>query len=600
MTAPADLVFANGIDATTGELLLPPITVEELARLATNQAIDRAESTELAARHRRVTEQTFAPKHGVDPADLAQTGWGVVFAEHSDPRLVTALTPLLVRRHAQAGAVIESRYREFSGGSGYRKGESKQEFLRRFGSGPGPVDPDVVPYYLLLVGGPDEIPFEVQYQLDVQHAVGRIHFDDVASYARYARNVVAAETGAARTESARLSFFAARNDDDPATALSCEQLVTPLATDLGNDWLVRSFLGADATKDGLCALLSGEERPDVLFTATHGVGFPAGHDDQRRMQGALVCQDWPGPGHGLIAPEHWFGPQDVPDADLTGMIAVLFACFGAGTPRYDDFDRSPGQRTALAPDPFVAALPQALLGRDGGALAVVGHVDRALGYSFVWPGAGRQTEVYRSTLAELREGAPIGSALEYVGDRYAELATDLKQAVDDATEGWRADDAMLAGLFAACADARGFVLLGDPAVRLATAPAEGFVPRSAPITVSAAVSATGRREVSADETADETAAEPATLSPARDDPVEVATYVTDDPDGVAYDAATGRISGARLCLFSSVDLDGTAAHVTTTPVPGADDEALTRLHTRLVEISVDARRASRRESGRSQ
>jgi hypothetical protein len=592
MTAQADIVFANGIDATTGELLLPPITVEELARLATNHATDRMASTELAARHRRATEQTFAPKHGVDPADLAQTGWGVVFAQDSDPRLVTALTPLLERRHAQAGAVVESRYREFSGRSGYRRGESKQEFLRRFGSGPGPVDPDVVPYYLLLVGGPDDIPFEVQHQLDVQHAVGRIHFDEIASYTRYAKNVVAAETRAARAESARLSFFAARNDNDPATALSCEQLVTPLATDLGDDWLVRSFVGADASKDGLRALLSGEERPDVLFTATHGVGFPAGHDDQRRMQGALVCQDWPGPGHGLIGPEHWFGAQDVPDADLTGMIAVLFACFGAGTPGYDDFDRSPDQRMALAPDPFVAALPQALLGRDGGALAVVGHVDRALGYSFVWPGAGRQTEAYRSTLAELRAGAPIGSALEYVGDRYAELATDLKQAVDDAKEGRSADDVMLAGLFAACADARGFVLLGDPAVRLATAaPAEGFVPRTAPVAASNA----GRRDVAADETA----AEPAELSPAREDPVEVATYVTDDPDGVAYDAATGRISGARLCIFSSVDLDGTAAHVTTRPAPGGDDDALIALHARLVEISVAARRASRRASGRS-
>ncbi len=114
--------------------------------------------------------------------------------------------------------------------------------------------------------------------------------------------------GQPRTEPARLSFFAARNDGDPATALSCEHLVAPLATwGLGKDsWLVRSFVGADATKDGLRAMLAGDERPDVLFTATHGVGFPAGHADQRRTQGALVCQDWPGPGHGRIAPEHWF------------------------------------------------------------------------------------------------------------------------------------------------------------------------------------------------------------------------------------------------------------------------------------------------------
>ena len=182
----------------------------------------------------------------------------------------------------------------------------------------------------------------------MQHAVGRIHFDDVAGYARYAANVVAAETRPPSTESPRLSFFAARNDDDPATALSCEHLVTPLATALRDGWSVRSFIGPDASKDGLQAMLSGAERPDLLFTATHGIGFPTGHSDQRATQGALVCQDWPGPRHGKIGPAHWFAAPDIPDAELTGMIAFLFACFGAGTPRYDEFVRDPDSRKALA------------------------------------------------------------------------------------------------------------------------------------------------------------------------------------------------------------------------------------------------------------
>jgi Peptidase family C25 len=587
MTSAGPLLVANGVDATTGEYLLPPMGLDEVARAAHTTLDNPASIAALRARHRRATEAVYAPKQGVDPRDLAQTGWGIVFAADADPAVRAALRPLLEHRRDQATTIEEHRYRAFSGADGYRRGESKQEFMRRHGSGPGPVDPDVVSYYLLLVGGPDEIPFEVQYQLDVQHAVGRVHFDDVAGYARYAESVVAAESRPAPTKPANLVFFAARNDGDPATALSAQHLVDPLAAALGNDtdrWQVRSVIGDEATREGLRAMLDADP-PDVLFTATHGVGLPSGHPEQRTAQGGLVCQDWPGPGRGRIAKEHWFDARDVPSSDLTGMVAFLFACFGAGTPEYDDFDRTTDHPRALAPDPFVAALPQVLLGRDGGALAVVGHVDRAWGYSFVWPGAGRQTEVYRSTLAELGAGQPVGSALEYVGDRYAELATDLGLALEEIRLGWRADDEMLAGLWTACRDARGFVLLGDPAVRLAQAPAQppGATTRTAPVRV------TGTKPWASVEHV-----EPEALSPPRQEPVEVATYVTDDPAGIAYDPATGRITGARLHLFSSVDLDGTAAHVATTRAQGTEnDPALEELHARMLEISLATRRALR-------
>lgn len=521
MTTSGPLLAANGIDATTGKYLLGPMDPRDVVRVATSTPQDKASASALAARHRRRTEAVYAPKHGVDPSNLAHTGWGIVVASTADPRVRTALSPLVEHRRRQAAAVTEHRFREFAGADGYRSGESKQDFLRRHGSGPGPVDPDVVPYYLLLVGGPDEIPFEVQYQLDVQHAVGRIAFDDVEAYARYAQNVVGAETSAPTPGPARLAFFAARNEDDPATGLSAEYLVDPLAAELAGDgsWHVDSVVGSDARKEALRALL--QRRRDVLFTATHGIGFPAGHAEQYGVQGGLVCQDWPGPGHGPVAPQHWFGASDVPDSDLTGLVAFLFACFGAGTPEFDDFDRSSDSPRRLAPRPFVAALPQALLGRDGGALAVVGHIDRAWGYSFVWPGVGGQTEVYRSTLAELGAGRPVGSALEYVGDRYAELATDLGLALEEIRLGRRADPEMIAGLWTACTDARGFVLLGDPAVRLTRANGEDHPPH-------------GQRE------------------------------------GVEDSPAVGGITTARSRLLTSVELDFTAdTHVSTTHTPGS-------------------------------
>src|SRR5687768_16921446 len=147
-----------------------------------------------------------------------------------------------------------------------------------------------------------------------------------------------------------------------------------------------------------------------------------------------------------------------------------------------------------------------MLGRKGAALAVVGQVDRLWSYSFLWPGVGRQTEIYRSTLARLRAGGPLGSALEYVGDRYAELASDLSYALQELRLGKRADDHTLAELWTACVDARNLVVLGDPAVRV--------VPH-----LSAPQRETPDREVVRVHAAGEEG----------DPSVEIATYVADDP-----------------------------------------------------------------------
>lgn len=463
----------NGINALSGDYFFPSLSTADIANIVLGEPLDPTHLLELKRRHERALYKALGPIEGVDPNNLEESGWGVIFTHEAAPELREALRPLLDLRGSQARA----RYREFWGPDAYRPSESKMEFLARHGHGPGPVDPERVPYYLLLVGDPEAIPYRFQYLLDVQFAVGRLSFDSLEEYAAYARNIVRAEAGGT-SRKRRAVFFGVRNTGDPATQMSADDLVAPLAqkavalaTRAGPDWSVQAIIGNDALRARLQNLLGGDETPQLLFTASHGMGFPYGHQLQRAHQGALLCQDWPGPlqHHGPIRRNYYLAGEDIhSNADLTGMIAFFFACFGGGTPRLDDFAHQAMTSPApIAPRAFVAALPQRMLGlASGGALAVVAHVERAWGYSFSWPGAGPQRAVFEGTLERLLKGVPLGHALEFFNSKYAELATEMSAELEDIKFGAKPDELRLACLWTALNDSRSYVVIGDPAVTL--------------------------------------------------------------------------------------------------------------------------------------
>ena len=164
-----------------------------------------------------------------------------------------------------------------------------------------------VPYYLLIVGSPQRIPFEFQAQFDLQWAVGRLHFDKVEDYAAYAQKVVEYEKGVgAGAASAAPRVWMPRNPGDLATPL--------LAGAVGTD-----FLGAGRRRRRSASVRSFEvhvvhrRRPGDQGAAHRHLPrhhrrrrrrrssspartAPSGRSPirpiQQQRQGALVTQEW--------------------------------------------------------------------------------------------------------------------------------------------------------------------------------------------------------------------------------------------------------------------------------------------------------------------
>jgi hypothetical protein len=462
------ILYCSGLNPETGCYTLPPCTPRELADLSRRTTIESQEAKDLEIWRKAGGRGMLG-----DPRDLAQAGWGVIFAADETPEkldaLREALKPLLDLRSEQTGG--PPLFREYSGERGYKPNDTKRTFLNRHGIVAGPAVTAKMPYYLLIVGDPGTIPYEFQYQLDVERAVGRICFETIEEYERYASAVVAAETRAVPRRR-RTAFFAPRNPGDSVSDVCVDRLASPLASWVGEhrpDWEVCQILGDEATKERLAQLLGGYEMPDFLFTASHGAVF--NHADSRVLphQGALMCRDWPGPSfRGRFPTDFYFAGEDLdPAGNLGGLIAFLWACYSAGGPAMSDFALR--GNVPVAPRSFLGSLPYGLLSHPrGSSLAVIGHVELVFIWSAEWPGVGAHLLEFEEMLRMLLEGYPVGAAMEPFGRRYAELATELCQELLDIHRGKAPSDETTFRL-CVCHDTRNYVVLGDPAVRLVPA-----------------------------------------------------------------------------------------------------------------------------------
>ncbi|WP_271623415.1 hypothetical protein [Bradyrhizobium sp. CCBAU 11430] len=457
-----ELPVANGI-WESGQPL-PPLDIRVLTGIeaAPREIIQRA--ADKASEKLAVSD--------IDANNLAEAGWGIIFAANADPAVRAGLEPLIEHRSHQ---VRSNRLLQvFDGSKAYQSGDTARSWLAKNGVGFSVVDPNLgVPFYLTIVGSPALIPFEFQYQLDTYWGVGRLDFVHPDDYRTYAQKLIAYEQALGVRQRREFAIFAPKKPGDRATGLLHDLVAEPLVN--GNAYVkplgvrqqfgARALLGNDATKSKLSSLLYGEDGPPaLLFTGSHGLAIPCDAPGQMERQGAIICQDWTS---GPVTSEMTFSAADVNEnLALDGLIHFFFACYSGGCPVLDDYGRDPlGRPVKLASAPFTARLPQQFL--LSGALAVLAHIDRAWSYSFRSGRSVPLVQEMRDVMVRILKGERLGLATDQFNMRWSVLSgelADMMRARD--LDARQVSDGILANRWVARNDARNYILFGDPAVRL--------------------------------------------------------------------------------------------------------------------------------------
>jgi hypothetical protein len=430
---------------------------------------------------------------GGDPNSLRDQGWGVIAPRGEDgDRLLARVRALIDQRAAdQDGEVPVYRVPP-----DMTAAQSVAWIDRQLA---GNVMNNAVPGYLLVLGRPDQISFELQQVLASAHHVGRLGFDAKAgtgsddaseAYEAYVDKLLRTERTPASMV-ARAVYFTAR-DGTPATELARRLLMHPCIADAEQQraagWFATSEIAAIEEEDPTRAadrLLAAAAGPGVLFSCSHGAGAsrqgwgsPA---EQRALQGALCL------GRGRLLEARMLAQSPF----VPGGVWLMFACFGAGTPAHSAYhpwlarlsqhgEHVEDLSSVLISLPgagepaFVAALPQAALANPDGPLAVIGHLDLAWSYGFHdidKMSRGERHRRFHELVAQLVRGSRVGLALTgSLARARNQIRTELVIAADaEAREGQMAPErrARLAHRWMVLQDLDGYIALGDPAARMA-------------------------------------------------------------------------------------------------------------------------------------
>jgi hypothetical protein len=433
----------------------------------------------------RVKRTAGSQRLSADPLDLAvwtdpRVGWGIVLPESraDEKDKARALdAPECIRR------LVEERSTPFAAQGGapvfrYRE-DLDDDLLRRYaldGTASDPsltglrgVGPAAIPWYLLIVGSPAEIPWSVQYRWQLDAFVGRLDLDP-DGLERYVDALLSNWTGSGarrRTPVVWAVDHGARDITRLMRRTIADRIADAFRTDRHRDFDMTGGMlsDGDATGDALVRALV-ERRPGFIATTSHGVTDPP--DDPGAMAAQL--------GHLVDADAVPVLPSAIGDGAVHGAIWYAHACCSAGCGEASAFagvapaDSRLGRTLAGLGQvgARTSPLPRRLLGGPSPARAFIGHVEPTFEWTLRDP---RNGQTLTASIVEAMYGRlhlasrpPVGYALDAywraAGGLWRDYLNAKESVAERPSQGF--DRVRRAKLVAS--DREAMVLLGDPTV----------------------------------------------------------------------------------------------------------------------------------------
>lgn len=429
--------------------------------------------TRILQQTKTLAPQAVDPNNWRDPA----VGWGVVLPENAAmsaadkaagadaPEPIRAL--IANRDNAPVLRSVpgdnESLIRYYSDGSHQPLTIGNSEF----GTGRGRM-----PKFLLIVGSPAAVPWDVQFSLNRRQHVGRLDLPDV-ELANYV-DALMSDWAGMTVEPTRPLVWSTNVDAITASMqrLVCDFLTTRMLDDKDKELTVTRRSDAAATCEALITDL-GATHPAVVVTSSHGKTGPLG--DAAAMRATLGSP---------VDADHT--PLDI-DALLdawapAGAVWYSQACCSAGSndgTSYTGLLQADSTAFKIVDavaklGAAVAPLPTRLLGADKPLRAFVGHVEPTFDWTLIERVNGQPLTMplVNAMYPNLFCREPIGRALEShylgVGELYARFAA-ARDDVDVLKPGAR-DRATYTKLTAI--DRQSLVILGDPTATIPLLPSQ--------------------------------------------------------------------------------------------------------------------------------